>query len=38
MRYRSKKGSQSVYTLYYHYVQVVKHRKNVFDNNEIVTS
>ena len=36
MRYRLDRGSHSVYTIYYHYVQVVKYRRKVFDNEEII--
>jgi len=36
MRYRLDRGSHSVYALYYHYVQVVKYRRKVFDNEEII--
>jgi REP element-mobilizing transposase RayT len=36
MWYRLDRGSHSVYALYYHYVQVVKHRRKVFDNEEII--
>jgi hypothetical protein len=32
MRYRLERGSHSVYALYYHYVQVVKYRRKVFDS------
>lgn len=30
------RGSHTVYALYYHYVQVVKYRREMFDNEEIV--
>ena len=36
MRYRLDRESHSVYALYYHYVQVVKYRRKVFDNEEII--
>ncbi|MGC9101432.1 MAG: IS200/IS605 family transposase [Caldisericum sp.] len=36
MRYRLDRGSHSVYAIYYHYVQVVKYRRKVFDNEEII--
>lgn len=32
MNYRLDKGSHSVYTLQYHFVQVVKYRRKIFDN------
>ena len=38
MRYRLERGSHSVYALYYHYVQVVKYRRKVFDNEDIINS
>ncbi|QGA55344.1 IS200/IS605 family transposase [Sulfolobus sp. E5-1-F] len=36
MRYRLDRSAHSVYVLYYHYVQVVKYRRKVFDNEEII--
>jgi REP element-mobilizing transposase RayT len=36
MRYRLNRGSHSVYALYYHNVQVVKYRRKMFDNEEII--
>ncbi|QGA68546.1 IS200/IS605 family transposase [Sulfolobus sp. E11-6] len=36
MRKRLNRNAHSVYVLYYHYVQVVKYRRKVFDNEEIV--
>ena len=36
MRYRLDRESHSVYALYYHYVQVVKYRRKVFDNEETI--
>lgn len=36
MRYTLDKGSHSVYALQYHFVQCVKYRKQVLDNEEIV--
>ncbi|QGA54172.1 IS200/IS605 family transposase [Sulfolobus sp. E5-1-F] len=36
MRYRLNRNAHSVYSLYYHYVQVAKYRRKVFDNEEIV--
>ena len=36
MRYRLDRGSHSVYAIYYHYIQVVKYRRKVFDNEEII--
>ncbi|BCS91325.1 MAG: IS200/IS605 family transposase [Candidatus Micrarchaeota archaeon] len=36
MRYKLDRGSHSVYALYYHYVQVVKYRRKIFDNEKII--
>ena len=36
MRYRLDRGFHSVYALYYHYVQVVKYRRKVFESEEII--
>ncbi len=36
MSYDPDKGAHSVYSLYYHFIQVVKYRKNVFVNYAIV--
>lgn len=36
MKYKLDKGAHSVYALQYHLVQVVKYRKDVFENLEIV--
>ena len=36
MVYDLDKGSHSVYSLYYHFIQVVKYRMNVFVNDAIV--
>ena len=36
MVYDLDKGSHSVYSLYYHFIQVVKYRKKVFTNDAIV--
>jgi putative transposase len=36
MTYDLDKGSHSVYSLYYHFIQVVKYRKKVFTNDAIV--
>lgn len=36
MRYKLDKGAHSVYALQYHFVQVVKYRKQVFDNEKII--
>ncbi len=30
------KGAHSVYSLYYHFIQVVKYRRKVFINDELV--
>ena len=30
------KGAHSVYSLYYHFIQVVKYRRKVFTNDELV--
>ena len=32
----STKGAHSVYSLYYHFIQVVKYRRKVFINDELV--
>jgi putative transposase len=36
MVYDPDKGADSVYSLYYHFIQVVKYRKKVFTNDAIV--
>ena len=36
MKYKLDKGAHSVYALQYHFVQVVKYRKEVFENHEII--
>ena len=36
MPYELDKGAHSVYSLYYHFIQVVKYRMNVFVNDAIV--
>ena len=36
MSYELDKGAHSVYSLYYHFIQVVKYRKKVFVNDAIV--
>jgi REP element-mobilizing transposase RayT len=36
MRYKLDKGAHSVYALQYHFVQVVKYRKQVFDDEKII--
>ncbi|MCL4336152.1 MAG: IS200/IS605 family transposase [Candidatus Thermoplasmatota archaeon] len=36
MAYDLDKGAHSVYSLYYHFIQVVKYRKKVFTNDAIV--
>ena len=36
MPYELDKGAHSVYSLYYHFIQVVKYRKKVFANDAIV--
>ncbi len=36
MPYDLDKGAHSVYSLYYHFIQVVKYRKKVFVNDAIV--
>ena len=36
MPYELDKGAHSVYSLYYHFIQVVKYRKKVFINDAIV--
>ncbi|MCL5782728.1 MAG: IS200/IS605 family transposase [Candidatus Thermoplasmatota archaeon] len=36
MVYDLDKGAHSVYSLYYHFIQVVKYRKKVFANDAIV--
>ncbi len=38
MAYNLDKGSYSVYSLYYHFIQVVKYRKKVFTGDAIVDS
>ncbi|EQB67137.1 MAG: IS200-like protein transposase [Thermoplasmatales archaeon E-plasma] len=36
MVYDLDKGAHSVYSLYYHFIQVVKYRKKIFVNDAIV--
>ncbi|MCL5679429.1 MAG: IS200/IS605 family transposase [Candidatus Thermoplasmatota archaeon] len=36
MPYELDKGAHSVYSLYYHFIQVVKYRRKVFVNDAIV--
>jgi putative transposase len=36
MNYKLDKGTHSVYALQYHFVQVVKYRKDVFVNDKII--
>lgn len=36
MDYKLDKGAHSVYALQYHFVQVVKYRRDVFDNDKII--
>ncbi|MGC8496453.1 MAG: IS200/IS605 family transposase [Thermoplasmata archaeon] len=36
MPYELDKGAHSVYSLYYHFIQVVKYRKKVFTNDAVV--
>ena len=36
MSYEVDKGAHSVYSLYYHFIQVVKYRRKVFVNGAIV--
>ncbi|MCL5987487.1 MAG: transposase, partial [Candidatus Thermoplasmatota archaeon] len=36
MSYDLDKGAHSVYSLYYHFIQVVKYRRKVFINDELV--
>ena len=36
MKYKLDKYAHSVYALQYHFVQVVKYRKEVFENHEII--
>ena len=36
MSYNLDKGAHSVYSLYYHFIQVVKYRRKVFVNDKIV--
>ena len=36
MQYRLDRGSHSVQAFYHHYVQVVKYRSKVFDNEQII--
>ncbi len=36
MEYKLDKGAHSVYALQYHLVQVVKYRRNIFTNDDIV--
>jgi REP element-mobilizing transposase RayT len=36
MPYALDKGAHSVYSLYYHFIQVIKYRRNVFSNDAIV--
>lgn len=37
MRYKLDRGAHSVYALQYHLIQCVKYRKQVFDNDQIIT-
>ena len=36
MSHDLNKGAHSVYSLYYHFIQVVKYRRKVFTNDELV--
>ena len=36
MKYKLDKGAHSVYALQYHFVQVVKYRRNIFSNDNII--
>jgi len=36
MNYKLDKGAHSVYTLQYHFIQVVKYRRKIFTNNNII--
>ncbi|WAM22660.1 MAG: IS200/IS605 family transposase (plasmid) [Candidatus Methanoperedens sp.] len=36
MRYKPDKGSHSVYALQYHLVQVIKYRRKILDNENII--
>jgi putative transposase len=36
MAYNRDKGSHPIYSLYYHFIQVVKYRKKVSSNDSIV--
>ena len=36
MKYKLDKDAHSVYALQYHFVQVVKYRREVFENDEII--
>jgi putative transposase len=36
MRYELDKGAHSVYSLQYHFVQVVKYRRKILDNEKII--
>jgi putative transposase len=36
MKYKLDKGSHSVYSLNYHFVQCVKYRRKVLENNKII--
>ncbi|MCL0041447.1 IS200/IS605 family transposase [Dehalococcoidia bacterium] len=36
MKYKLDKGAHSVYALQYHFVQVVKHRRDIFSNDNII--
>lgn len=36
MQYKLDKGAHSVYTLQYHFVQVIKYRRKVMDNEKII--
>jgi len=36
MNYKLDKGAHAVYTLQYHFIQVVKYRREIFINNNII--
>ena len=36
MQYKLDRGAHSVYTLQYHFVQVIKYRRKVMDNEKII--
>ena len=36
MKYKLDKGAHSVYALQYHFVQVVKYRRDIFSNDNII--